>query len=529
MSIAYAEAVVPADDDELPRDGTPSVRGENRDVGACVAPGRSEDRFRDLTAATFEGVCITRNGRITEVNEQFASMFRCKRSEVIGREVILFVHPEHRAIVAERIHAEKEGAYEHRAVRSDGTAFDVEVRAKMITWDGTPVRLSAVRDITERKRNENALRESRERLDMIFQNTADMLILYEVETTPSGDIQLRLLDANRAFLDGASKVGYPTTLEAIRGKTYDEIMRGIFERDDGSIAASKAQVRAAINAGRAMSWDDGRTMGRGGMYALERTEIPIFGPDGRCRYFLRVLHDVTEQRRIQDALRASEQREQQARMDFTRKLIAFQEAERRRIASELHDSLGQNLLLIKNRAQAAPPGTSGGGGVEDQLAGIANLAVEAIANVRQISHDLRPYQLDQLGLTRALGAMIDAAARATHIEFDVKLEPVDDVLSGDNAIHLYRIVQESLNNVIKHARASRVRLILERDLHEIRLQIADNGRGLDPSAGAPDGAGGFGLQNMAERVQILGGRLALESEGAEGLSLRIVIPVAESP
>jgi PAS domain-containing protein len=425
-------------------------------------------------------------------------MFRCKRSEVIGREVILFVHPEHRAIVAERIQAEKEGAYEHRAVRSDGTAFDVEVRAKMITWDGTPVRLSAVRDITERKRNENALRESRERLDMIFQNTADMLILYEVETTPSGDIQLRLLDANRAFLDGASKVGYPTTLEAIRGKTYDEIMRGIFERDDGSIAASKAQVRAAINAGRAMSWDDGRTMGRGGMYALERTEIPIFGPDGRCRYFLRVLHDVTEQRRIQDALRASEQREQQARM-------------------------------IKNRAQAAPPGTSGGGGVEDQLAGIANLAVEAIANVRQISHDLRPYQLDQLGLTRALGAMIDAAARATHIEFDVKLEPVDDVLSGDNAIHLYRIVQESLNNVIKHARASRVRLILERDLHEIRLQIADNGRGLDPSAGAPDGAGGFGLQNMAERVQILGGRLALESEGAEGLSVRIVIPVAESP
>jgi signal transduction histidine kinase len=372
----------------------------------------------------------------------------------------------------------------------------------------------------------SALRESQQRLDLIFQNTTDMLILYGVETEPSEEIQLRLLTANRAFLEIAARVGYPINLEAIRGKTYEEIMRDTFERDEASIAASKAQVREAIAARRPMSWDDGRTMGRGGMYALERTEIPIFGQDGQCRFFLRVLHDVTEQRRTQDALRESERREQQVRMDFTRQLIALQEAERRRIASELHDSLGQNLLLIKNRAQLVQLTGSAGRELAEQVAGIVQLAVDAIAEVRQISHDLRPYQLDQLGLTRALRALIDAAAQATQLVFEVKLEPVDGDFTADNAIHLYRIVQESLNNILKHAGASRVRLVLERDLHEIRLQIADDGRGLTSSASAGRSAG-FGLQSIAERVQILGGHLTLEAPEGKGVALHVVIPVPE--
>jgi PAS domain S-box-containing protein len=512
--------VVPADDDEISRDGMTAVRAAAAPADPASALRQSKARFRNLTAATFEGLCITQEGRITEVNEQFAAIFRCRREDVIGQEVSRFVHPDSRTIVAERIRDGTEGAYEHRAVRPDGTSFDVEVQAKLIKWGGQLVRLSAVRDITERKRTDTALRESQERLDLIFQNTADMLILYAVDEVTSERLELRLLTANRAFLEGAARVGYPLKLESIRGKSYDAVMRDTFERDQASILASKAQVRAAIESGHPMSWEDGTAD-----YALERTEIPIFGPDGRCRFFLRVLHDVTEQKRTQDALRESEQREQQARMDFTRKLIAFQEAELRRIASELHDSLGQNLLLIKNRTQLAQQADPAAGGLAEQLAGIVRLAGDAIAEVRQISHDLRPYQLDQLGLTRALRAMIDAAAEATQIVFEVKLEPVDEAFSADNAIHLYRIVQESLNNILKHAGASRVRVLLERDLHEVRLQIEDDGRGLaQPEAGAA----GFGLRNMAERVLILGGQLTLGPVGGKGLGLRVVIPISET-
>src|SRR5580658_4947333 len=86
----------------------------------------------------------------------------------------------------------------------------------------------------------SALRESQQRLDLIFQNTTDMLVLYGVETAASGEPELRLLTANRAFLEIAARVGYPINLEAVRGKTYEQIMRDTFERDEASIAASKA-------------------------------------------------------------------------------------------------------------------------------------------------------------------------------------------------------------------------------------------------------------------------------------------------
>jgi PAS domain S-box-containing protein len=615
---------------------------------------KSDPRFQSLTAAIFDGVCITQGGRIMEVNEPFIAMFRCRREDVVGREVMTFVDPESRDTVLQRMLSGAEGLYEHRARRWDGTTFDVEVQAKSIEWEGQTVRVSAVRDITERKRTEAALQESRARLELIFQNTADMLVLYAVEWLPDGSPDIRLVTVNRAFLEGAALVGFPVSLEAVRGRRYDELMREIFDRDDATIAESNAQFREAIAARRPMSWVDERVW-PGGRYALERTEIPIFDEGGTCRHILRVLHNVTEQRQMQEALRASEQRfrsyfelpivgvaissptqiwltvnnrlcemlgyaqdelvghswrnvthpddlpgnlalfdrmaageidgytlekrfrhkdgrdvptalstrcarrpdgkldylvtliqdiserkeaeaeraaalarEQQARMGFTRKLIASQEAERRRIASELHDSLGQNLLLIKNRAQLAQAAAPGSTDLAEQLAGIVQLAVGAIAEVRQISHDLRPYQLDQLGLTRALRAMIDGAAQATGLAFEVTLESVDEVFSADNAIHLYRIVQECLNNILNHARATRVQLVLERDLHEIRLQIVDNGCGLArPQAAALAESRGFGLQNMAERVQILGGRLTLESPERSGLAVRIIIPVAE--
>jgi len=222
-------------------------------------------------------------------------------------------------------------------------------------------------------------------------------------------------------------------------------------------------------------------------------------------------------------------REQEARREFTRKLIASQEEERRRIASELHDSLGQNLLLIKNRAQLAlaQPG-SPADGLGERMQGIAELASQAIAEVRQISHDLRPYQLDQLGLTRALQAMIDQAAESTAIVFKCRLENVDADLRGDDATELYRVVQEALNNILKHSGASQVRIELERDVHHVRLWIEDNGHGFDDRARAVTGvAGGFGLQNIAERVNILGGTFTVESAPGAGARLEVIIRIPE--
>ena len=126
--------------------------------------------------------------------------------------------------------------------------------------------------------------------------------------------------------------------------------------------------------------------------------------------------------------------------EFTRKLLLSQETERRppRIAGELHDSLGQNLILLKNRAQLAQDAAGTPPAVQKQFEELKDLVSQAIAEVRQISHDLRPHQLDQLGFTLALQAMIDGAARSSNLRIERKLDPVDDLFAPEDATHLYR-------------------------------------------------------------------------------------------
>jgi signal transduction histidine kinase len=234
------------------------------------------------------------------------------------------------------------------------------------------------------------------------------------------------------------------------------------------------------------------------------------------------LRDITERKLAEEALRESE-----AMLDkYARQLIASQEAERTRIAVELHDGLGQNLLLIKNRAQLALGKEDPAAGFHEQMQGISDLASQTIAEVRQISRDLHPPQLDHLGLTRALETMINSTAQASGIAFEHKLDFTDDIFPKDAAMNLYRIVQESLNNILKHSHARKARIGLGRDVHEVELSIVDDGCGFktDEAAGNPKG---LGLKNIAERVKMLGGSLKMDSQPGNGTHVEVTIPFSE--
>jgi signal transduction histidine kinase len=254
----------------------------------------------------------------------------------------------------------------------------------------------------------------------------------------------------------------------------------------------------------------------------------IFAPDGTLTALEGFITDTTAKRQAELEREQALEREQQAQEEFTRQLIASQEAERRRIAGELHDSLGQNLLLLKNRAQLALncPGVSPD--LRDQIEGMREAAAHAITEVRQISQDLHPYQIEHLGLTRALTAMIENVGRSTSIVFEQKLDAVDDVFQDDQAANLYRVVQETLNNILKHSGATRVRILLERDVRDVRLWIEDDGRGFSAGDGGGSAEGnGFGLKNIAERVRILGGTLTMNSQPGSGACLEVVIPLMD--
>jgi len=255
------------------------------------------------------------------------------------------------------------------------------------------------------------------------------------------------------------------------------------------------------------------------------TVFRIPGPTGEMRFVCMDV-DLTDRKAAEAERTEAVLREQQARAEYTLQLIASQEAERARIAGELHDSLGQNLLLIKNRAQLALAGKKMPANAREQLESISELASQSIAEARQISHDLHPHQLDHLGLTRALQAMIDTAAGSSGMVFGHQLDNVDALFPKDAAMNLYRVVQECLNNILKHSRARQVRLRLERDVHEVQLHIEDDGCGFKTTEPVTAGKG-MGLKNIVERVRILGGKLKLDSQLGQGTRLNVTIPIAD--
>lgn len=209
---------------------------------------------------------------------------------------------------------------------------------------------------------------------------------------------------------------------------------------------------------------------------------------------------------------------------FSQKLLQAHEQERKRLGAELHGSLGQNLLIIKNRAELAL--ASQPEAAATQLKEISQLCSLAIEETRRTAHNLGPRHLEQLGLTEALDAMIDRVADSTGIRFQRKLEIVDELFNAEAATNIYRIVQESLNNVMKHAQASEAKVFLIRDLKHVQLVVQDNGRGFEkPRTNGHRSNGGLGLAEIGERVRILNGRLDVESRLGEGTRLAVTLPI----
>jgi PAS domain S-box-containing protein len=256
------------------------------------------------------------------------------------------------------------------------------------------------------------------------------------------------------------------------------------------------------------------------------TTVPLRDLQGDVIGIVGLSRDITSHKKMEEALRES-----QVHRKFARQLIDSQERERKRIAGELHDHIGQRLLLVKNQLllglRAVQQGEDPSSAVNDAIA----LVTESLQDVRDISHTLRPHQIDELGLSKSIESMVRRLAQSTGIAFTTDIEPVDRLLSTAAEINLYRIAQESLNNLLKHASAQSLRVVLRRAGDSVLLRIVDDGRGFDVEAltkGAERHAS-FGLMIMSERAHMAGGEVEMHSEPGHGTTVSVLLPIQGAP
>ncbi len=259
------------------------------------------------------------------------------------------------------------------------------------------------------------------------------------------------------------------------------------------------------------------------LWIQDRGQI-ICNSAGRVEYVSGVFFDITPSKESEAALKESEQR-----LRFlTNQLLTAQERERKRISMELHDELGQSLTVLKLQTRAIQRNlVEGQEQLQEDCAGLLQYLDGVIDNVRRLSRDLSPAILEDLGLTSALLYLIDGVSKHYQVSHSFEIAELNELFPAEAQIIIYRIFQECLTNISKHAQASEVSLWIRENHGLVSLILEDNGKGFDVGEvlGRDATGRGLGLAALDERARMLGGFLEIHSRKGAGTRITCNIPV----
>ncbi|MCH8191162.1 MAG: PAS domain S-box protein [Chloroflexi bacterium] len=420
------------------------------------------------------------------------------------------VHPDDESIAEEQERLkETEDFYVGppiKRVHKSGQIVWTESRTTLLRdTAGTAVAIEGVvRDVTERKVAEEALRQSEERFRLLAENAQD--IVYRVSARPERKVEYVSPSIERIL--GYSQEEYyadPSLVE--RTIHEDDRHLSLLNPLMGKTETQPRRLRCIAK--------DGRTVW------MERRSSPIRDADGKIVGWNGISRDVTEQVRLLEQVRAGEERLRA----FSRRLVETQEADRRFIALELHDEIGQLLTGIKMSQEEI--GRSGEVNKRSLRKGF-KLIEDAMKRVQDLSLDLRPAMLDHLGLVPTLKWYVKRYASRNGVEVKLRQTGVDRRFDPDLETAVYRIVQEGLTNVARHAKKDLATVQLRIIDNVLHLAVEDSGLGFDAET-ALDSPKSVGLVGMIERATSLGGELRVDSAPGRGTRLNATFPLNGNP
>jgi len=429
---------------------------------------------------------------------------------VIDRPLIDFepnLHMDRWLNLWKRARASEEGvqSFETQCVRADGSILPADVSLSFLRFRDSEYLVVYLNDVTERRRALAALRESEARLQGIAANVPGLV--FRLERAPvTGQIDFAYISEGSETL-----VGYSPAVLAHR----DKGLRSLVHPDD---KASYHQTQdQALDTDSDWSWQ-GRILTRQGQQRWAEIKAITRRLDDGAFVWDGIVWDISESKRIELELASS--REQLR--ELSAHLESVREEEKARIAREVHDELGQMLTVLKLEtsmcelayAQLDP-------GLHERLNSMKRLIAQLFQLVRDVATALRPPILDA-GIASAIEWQARRFEARTQIPCLVQVPDNLPRLSDAKAVGLFRILQEALTNVMRHAQAHTVELTLTLEAHELCMSISDDGLGFDTASARPTS---FGLVGMRERVLIMGGSLSLHSERGEGTTLSVRVPL----